>query len=51
MNEYVPVCKLSHLDQVYTCEVLSDGRLLTAADDELHVWDIENAEKGYLFTN
>ena len=26
--------------------MLQDGKLLTAADDEVHIWDIENALQG-----
>ena len=43
---YVPTFELNHKDQIYSCEGLSNGRLLTAADDEVHIWDLEHAFKG-----
>ena len=29
-----------------SCEVISDGLILTAADDEIHIWNIENPHVG-----
>ena len=32
------VCTLQHTDQVYSCECLSNNRLLTASDDEVYLY-------------
>ena len=52
VNTYDNVCTLSHSDQIYTCEVLQNGILMTAADDEVHLWDLHaehKISKGYKF--
>lgn len=47
--KYKEVCKLSHGNsQIYACEPLANGSgLITAADDELSIWDLQSHSKIY----
>ena len=53
-DHFESTCTLRHADQVYSCERMSGSRLLTAADDEVHVWDLsltDRQSRGFKFQN